>query len=147
LDQIQTLVGLGTAIAAAASPVIAVIGLSAVFIKWVAKVYKKTYVATSLLYLLRSHFPSPEALRFFMGYIVDLTLVMDQLFLVTLAFKSPRTLVQADIDVALESFKASYTASIHREIRGYANKATFMQILRSNNAEEKVKELIKRYCA
>jgi hypothetical protein len=72
---------------------------------------------------------------------------MDQLFLVTLAFKSPRTLEQADIDVALESCKASYTASVHREIREYANKATFMQILRSNNAEEKVKELIKRYCA
>ncbi|KAJ7133050.1 hypothetical protein C8R44DRAFT_771819 [Mycena epipterygia] len=131
LEQIQTLVGLGTTIAAAAGPAIAVIGLSTVFIKWLANVYKKT----------------PEALRFFMGYIVDLTLVMDQLFLVALAFKRPRPLTQADIDMALESYKASYAAKVHREIRKYANKATFAQILQSNKAEEKVKELIKEYCA
>ncbi|KAJ7110560.1 hypothetical protein C8R44DRAFT_800225 [Mycena epipterygia] len=131
LEQIQTLVGLGTTIAAAAGPAIAGIGLSAVFIKWIANVYKRT----------------PKALRFFMGYVVDLTLVMDQFFLVALAFKRPRPLTQVDIDMALESYKASYAAKVHREIRKYANKVTFAQILQLNKAEEKVKELIKQYCA
>ncbi|KAJ7938712.1 hypothetical protein B0H13DRAFT_1851301 [Mycena leptocephala] len=66
---------------------------------------------------------------------------MDQLFLVALAFKRPRSLTQADIDMALESYKTSDAAKVHREIRSYANKATFAQILQSNKAEEKILSL------
>ncbi|KAJ7433602.1 hypothetical protein B0H11DRAFT_2375583 [Mycena galericulata] len=132
LDQIQTLVGFGTTIVAAAAvgPTIAAMGLSVVFVKWIANAYSRT----------------PETLRCFMGYIIDLTLIMDQLFLLVLAIRPPRALTRADIDLALENYKNSEIAKVHREIRQYANKASFAQILRSNNAEEKVKELIEKYC-
>jgi hypothetical protein len=80
-----------------------------------------------------------------MGYIIDLTLVMEQLFLVVLSIRPPRALSEADIDLALENYKNSEIAQVHREIRQYANKTTWAEILQSNKAEEKVKELISRY--
>jgi hypothetical protein len=82
-----------------------------------------------------------------MGYIVDLTLVMDQLFLITLPLKPPRVLTDDQIDVALEDYKNSEAIKVHRAIREYANKATFGEILRANNAQQKVIELIQQHRA
>jgi hypothetical protein len=80
-----------------------------------------------------------------MGYIIDLTLVMEQLFLVVLSIRPPRALSEEDIDLALENYKNSEIARVHHEILKYANKTTWAEILQSNKAEEKVKELISRY--
>jgi len=44
LENLQALVGLGSAIASAAAPAVAAIGLSAMFIGWINKVYQQTYV-------------------------------------------------------------------------------------------------------
>ncbi|KAJ7139160.1 hypothetical protein C8R44DRAFT_867330 [Mycena epipterygia] len=133
VDDIQTLVGVGTGIAAAAAagPTVAAIGLSVFLTRWIAKAYDNT----------------PEALRCFMGYIVDLTLVLDQLFLVTFSTNIPRPLTMEDITTAVENYKRLHMASVHREIRQYVNKATFQDILHSNQAELKVKDLLKKYCA
>ncbi|KAJ7239932.1 hypothetical protein C8J57DRAFT_1563295 [Mycena rebaudengoi] len=121
LEEIQALVGLGTIVAAAAvGPAIAAIGLSLWFVKWIANAYNKT----------------PETLRCFMGYIIDLTLVMEQLFLVVLSIRPPRALSEADIDLALENYKNSEIAQVHREIRQYTNKTTWAEILQSNKAEK-----------
>ena len=79
-----------------------------------------------------------------MGYIVDLTLIMDQLFLVILPQKPPRRLSAELIDMALEGYKTSSALSIHNEIREYAQKPTFAQILKSNNAQQKVVEIIRK---
>lgn len=80
-----------------------------------------------------------------MGYIVDLTLVMDQLFLNTLPIKPPRRLTMDQVEMALEDYKNSEVAKVHREIREYANQATFAKILQSNKAQEKVINLIKQH--
>ncbi|KAF7335121.1 G domain-containing protein [Mycena venus] len=131
LDHIQALVGFGTTVVAATvGPAVAAIGLSILFTQWMAGAYNKT----------------PETLRCFMGYIVDLTLVMDHLFLVVL-LNPPRPLTEEDINEAVEKYKQSHMAKVHREIRQYVNKASFPDILQSNKAEEKVKTLIKEYCA
>jgi hypothetical protein len=82
-----------------------------------------------------------------MGYIVDLTLVMDQLFLNTLPLKPPRFLTTDQIDAALEDYKNSEAVEVHRAIREYANQATFSKILRANDAQQKVIELIKQHRA
>jgi hypothetical protein len=82
-----------------------------------------------------------------MGYIVDLTLVMDQLFLNTLPLKPPRLLTEEQIDAALEDYKNSEAVNVHRAIREYVNNATFGEILRANNAQQKVIELIKQHRA
>jgi len=44
LENLQALVGLGSAIASAAAPAVAAIGLSGMFIGWIKKVYQQTYV-------------------------------------------------------------------------------------------------------
>ena len=86
---------------------------------------------------------SPEVLRCLMGYIVDLTLVMDQLFLNTLPSKPPRLLTQEQIDEALEDYKYTEGFKVHRAIREYAQKSTLTDIVKSNNAQEKMIELIR----
>jgi len=82
-----------------------------------------------------------------MGYIVDLTLVMDQLFLNILPLKPPRFLTEEHIDAALEDYKNSEAIKVHRAIREYVNEATFGEILRANNAQQKVIDLIKLHRA
>ncbi|KAJ7891639.1 hypothetical protein B0H14DRAFT_2496757 [Mycena olivaceomarginata] len=129
LDNFETLVGLGTAVATAVAPAISGIALSVVFIAWLRNAYRR----------------SPEVLRCLMGYIIDLTLVMDQLFLVVLAIRPPRALTTTEIDIALEQYKNLDLVHVHRKVRQYANKATFVQILQANNAEQKVKELIEQF--
>ncbi|KAJ7460359.1 hypothetical protein B0H11DRAFT_2315926 [Mycena galericulata] len=132
LEDIQTLVGvgLGATVAAAAGPVIAGITLTGWFVQRMASVYDNT----------------PKTLRCFMAYIVDLTLVLDQLFLVVLSIRPARPLTNADISMAFENYGSSNRGAVHREIREYVRRATVTQILQPTTAEEKVKELILKYC-
>ncbi|KAJ7739201.1 hypothetical protein B0H16DRAFT_1465458 [Mycena metata] len=78
-----------------------------------------------------------------MGYIVDLSLVMDQLFHVTIAHAA-RPLAVKDIDEALESYKEANLGAVHRDIRTYAGKDTIPQILVAGPPAEKVNELIRK---
>lgn len=79
-----------------------------------------------------------------MGYIVDLSLVMDQLFHITIVHAA-RPLTAKEIDKALENYKDARLGAVHRKIRTYAGKATISQILAAGPAEAKVKELIREY--
>ncbi|KAJ7873897.1 hypothetical protein B0H14DRAFT_2719192, partial [Mycena olivaceomarginata] len=73
--------GLGPPIAVVAIPAVAALGVSAVFVGFIANMYQR----------------SPEILRCFMGYIVDLTLILEQIFLVTLSkASSPLTVGYRD---------------------------------------------------
>ncbi|KAJ6452572.1 hypothetical protein C8R45DRAFT_1040273 [Mycena sanguinolenta] len=129
LEAIQTWVGLvvGATVAATAGPVIAAIGVSALFVKFIATAYRST----------------PETLRCFMGYITDLTLVLHQLFLVVLpTTRQRRPLTYDQIDMALENYKSSDMGMVHHAIRQFVKEANFLQ---PNAAEERVKELIQLY--
>ncbi|KAJ6484728.1 hypothetical protein C8R45DRAFT_1214735 [Mycena sanguinolenta] len=131
-ENLYNLLGLaGSALVGVVVPVLGAIGLSIAFIRWLASIYVNT----------------PEVLRFLMAYIVDLTLVLDQLFLITLDHRPARRLTMNDIDLAVKNYRTSNTATVHNKIREYANKATVAEICRSTQAEEKVKELIKEYRA
>jgi len=130
-EHIQSIVGVASTLAVPAAPAVAAIRLSAVFIKWINEIYERT----------------PEVLRCLMAYIVDLTLVMDTLFLNTLPIKPPRHLTMKQIDIALENYKDSKAAKVHQAIRDYANKATFETILQSDKAQDRVIELIKQHRA
>jgi hypothetical protein len=46
------------------------------------------------------------------------------------------------VDAALESSKNLDARKVHRQIREYVKKSTFTQILQSNNAQQKVLDLI-----
>ena len=80
-----------------------------------------------------------------MGYIVGITLIMERLFLNTLPLTRPFMLTEAYIDEAIEDYKNSEAIRVHHDIRNYVNKATFQEILNSNNAESKVIKLIRDY--
>ncbi|KAJ6455184.1 hypothetical protein C8R45DRAFT_1036755 [Mycena sanguinolenta] len=131
LDAIQSWLGLavGATIAAAAGPAIVGIGLTAWFAKFIANIYQQT----------------PEALRCFMGYIIDLTLVLNELFLVILAIRPPRSLKDEDLELAIQNYKNSDLSLVHREIRQYVRDANWGKLLQSDAAELKVKELILKY--
>ncbi|KAJ7027080.1 hypothetical protein C8F04DRAFT_95088 [Mycena alexandri] len=128
-DQIHTIVGIVvTAGVVAVVPTIAAIGLSLWFVNLLIEGYRNT----------------PETLRCFMGYIVDLSLVMDQIFHITIA-RAARPLTDKDIDEALENYKNANLGAVHREIRAYAGKATIAQIIAAGPAEVKVNQLIQEY--
>ncbi|KAJ6455161.1 hypothetical protein C8R45DRAFT_1222591 [Mycena sanguinolenta] len=131
LDAIQSWLGLAVSatIAAAAGPAIVGIGLTVWFTKFIANIYQQT----------------PEALRCFMGYIVDLTLVLNELFLVVIAIRPPRALKDEDLEFAFQNYKNSDLSLVHREIRQYVRDANWGKLLQSDAAELKVKELILKY--
>ncbi|KAJ7880441.1 hypothetical protein B0H13DRAFT_1891779 [Mycena leptocephala] len=84
---------------------------------------------------------APETLRCFMGYIIDLILVLEQLFRVTLS-KAPSSLTNKDIDMAFENYKNSGLGMVHRRIREFVDAESFAKIVKGKEAQEKVKELI-----
>ncbi|KZP26940.1 hypothetical protein FIBSPDRAFT_854283 [Athelia psychrophila] len=129
LGGINSAIGVTTAIAGAVAPVTAVAGLSAIFIRWITEIYKQT----------------PDVLRCLMGHIVDLTLVMDSLFLNILPLKPPRRLTWETVDDTLEEYKITRMPEVHRQIREYVNASSFAQTLAADNADKKIVALIQQY--
>ncbi|KAJ7189754.1 hypothetical protein GGX14DRAFT_701962 [Mycena pura] len=131
LERFQVLVALvlGTTVAATVGPVAAGMGLLLWFIQKIARVY----------------YTMPETLRCFMEYIVDLTLVLDQLSHIVLS-RPPRALTKEDVETAVARYQNSTAAAqVHSELQTYADCATLAQILQRNRAEEKMTELVTKY--
>ncbi|KZP15282.1 hypothetical protein FIBSPDRAFT_85236 [Athelia psychrophila] len=129
LDDINSVIGVTTAIAGTVAPVAAIAGLSAMFIRWIAEIYKQT----------------PDVLRCLMGHIVDLTLVMDSLFLNILPMQPPRRLTWETVHDTLEEYKTTRMPDVHRQIREYASASSFAQTLAADNADKKIVALIEQY--
>ncbi|KAJ7213523.1 hypothetical protein GGX14DRAFT_618916 [Mycena pura] len=131
LQRFQILVALllGTTVAATVGPVAASLWLLVWFIQKVATMYYRM----------------PDILRCFMQYVIDLVLVLDQLFHMVLS-RPPRSLTKEDIDLTMERYRSSTTAAqVRSELQIYADRATLAQILQRNRAEAKIVELIARY--
>ncbi|KAJ7714611.1 hypothetical protein B0H16DRAFT_1618166 [Mycena metata] len=127
-DTLQPLLGVASGLGPAsvvAVPAVAGIVLSFAFVSFITKALRQT----------------PETLRCFMGYIIDLTLVLEQLFHVTLS-KAPSSLTNKDIDMAFENYKNSGLGMVHRRIREFVEAESFTKIVKGKEAQEKVKELI-----
>ncbi|KAJ6455189.1 hypothetical protein C8R45DRAFT_944187 [Mycena sanguinolenta] len=84
-----------------------------------------------------SEHDNPEVLRCFMGYIIDLTLVLNELFLVVIAIRPPRALQDEDLELAFQNYKNSDLSLVHREIRQYVRDANWGKLLQSDAAELK----------
>ncbi|KAJ7241386.1 hypothetical protein C8J57DRAFT_1526853 [Mycena rebaudengoi] len=118
LDKVYKLVGISAAIAAVAAgptapivvPTIAGVGLSVLF----------------AAYLTRAYHSVPESLRCLMAYIVDLTLIMEELFHIALAFRPVRTLAMEEIELAMDNYVKSHAEKVHSDIRTYT-KASVIQ--------------------
>lgn len=76
-----------------------------------------------------------------MGYIIDLTLVLEQLFRVTLS-KASSPLTDQDIDKAFENYRNAGLGMVHRRIREFEAAESFTEIVKGDKAEEQVKKLI-----
>jgi len=131
LDNLQNLVGMGSLVVAGAAPIVAGVTLSAMGLKFFGNMYSNT----------------PEALRCLMAYIVDLTLVLDHLFLVVVVLKPPRRLTSEHVDIAINNYRNTDAGEVHRKIRQYANEANLARIIHSDTAHSKVMELIKAHRA
>jgi hypothetical protein len=70
-----------------------------------------------------------------MGYLVGLTLVLDQLFVIVLALGSPNLLTQTEINTALDKYTSGAANTVHEEIREYCNDSNFTITCRLNRAE------------
>lgn len=81
-----------------------------------------------------------------MGYIIDLTLILEQIFRVTLS-KSSSPLTNEDIDKAFENYKNAGMGMVHRRIREFVAAESFTEIVKGNKAEEQVKNLIWEFSA
>ncbi|KAJ7714642.1 hypothetical protein B0H16DRAFT_1618029, partial [Mycena metata] len=126
-DKLQPLLGVASGLGPAsvvAVPAVAGIVLSLAFVSFITKALHQT----------------PETLRCFMGYIIDLILVLEQLFRVTLS-KAPSSLTNKDIDMAFENYKNSGLGMVHRRIREFVEVESFAKIVKGKEAQEKVKEL------
>ena len=77
-----------------------------------------------------------------MGYIVNLTLVMDQLFLSYLHIKPPGLVTVEEVEMALENYKTSEVTRVHQAIREYV---TWGKILQAKKVQGKVIELINQH--
>lgn len=63
IDQIQSVMGVASALASIAAPAIAVIGLSTMFIKWITRTYQRTYAHFSR-FIIRAHILTYKQLLF-----------------------------------------------------------------------------------
>ncbi|KAF7354258.1 G domain-containing protein [Mycena venus] len=125
LEAAQTWIGLaGATLAASAGPVIGALGVTAWFAKFVADLYYDT----------------PETLRCFMAYLIDLTLVLHELFYV-LPIASPRTVSGDNIALAFERYENSDLGRVHSEVRRYVSAGDWER----EAAEKKMKNLILYY--
>jgi hypothetical protein len=79
-----------------------------------------------------------------MGYIVDLTLILEQIFLVTLS-RASSPLTESDIEIAFKNYLEGGLGEVHREIREFVEHESFAKIARGDDAEEKIKNLIYKY--
>jgi len=120
--------GLAPPIAVVAIPAVAAVGVSAFFIGFMANIYQR----------------SPKILRCFMGYIVDLTLILEQIFRVTLS-KSSSPLTEPDIEAGFESYVNSGLGNVHREIREFVKDESLTKIARGDDVAEKIRNLIYKY--
>ncbi|KAJ7683407.1 hypothetical protein B0H17DRAFT_1205111 [Mycena rosella] len=92
----------GATVAANAGLIIGTLGVTAWFGKFVLNVYRNT----------------PETLRCFMAYLIDLTLVLHELFYV-LPTTSPRTVTKENITEAFKRYSDSDLGRVHSEVRRY----------------------------
>ncbi|KAF7968059.1 hypothetical protein HWV62_32083 [Athelia sp. TMB] len=129
IDTLNNFIGIATAVSAPLAPAALALGLSAMFVAWIAKLFAK----------------SPETLRCLMGHIVDLTLVMELLFSQTLRLERPFRLTWAQVETALEAYSATTLPEVHRQIREYTEASSFAQIIHADNAHERIIALINQY--
>lgn len=125
LSTVGAIAGIVSVLAGPAVPIVVPIVASAVIAKWVYDVYQLSGVV----------------LQRFIAYIVDLTLVLQILYLVS----DSRELSRRVIKLAVASYHASPTSGeVHNRIQGYDRKLTLLQRA-DRDTLDKIIELMELY--
>ncbi|KAG2137874.1 uncharacterized protein EDB93DRAFT_1090977, partial [Suillus bovinus] len=140
LSVVGTIVGIVSALAGPAAPIVVPIVASVVVAKWAHDVYQRSYVLLLILYGENNNrsLPSCLALQRFMIYIIDLTLVLQTLYLVS----GNQELSRRAIKLAFKSYHDSPTSGrVHNKIQEYERQLTFLERADRDSLDEFVKLL------
>ncbi|TDL28285.1 hypothetical protein BD410DRAFT_834410 [Rickenella mellea] len=130
LTTIKASLDVATPLAGPIAPVVAGIGLSVMFVNWLFGVYTNT----------------PGTLRSLMGYIVDLTIVLETLFWLKAAQPKNPAVSSDDVEAAFSSYNTSEEkVKVHREIRSYVDNMSLLDHAHPDNAHDEVLRLIKAH--
>jgi len=130
LQMIKASLDVVTPISGPAAPVVATMGLSVMFVNWLFGLYRDT----------------PGTLRSLMGYITDLTIVLEGLFWLKMAQTANHPVSTDDIGAACSSYSNSdERVKVHREIRAYVDGMSLLDTAHPDNAHVEVERLIKLY--
>ncbi|TDL15761.1 hypothetical protein BD410DRAFT_86683 [Rickenella mellea] len=128
LKTIKASLDVATPISGPIAPVVATIGLSVMFVNWLFGLYTNT----------------PGTLRSLMGYIVDLTIVLEQLFWFKAAQPKNPAVSSDDVKAVFGLYSNSEErVQVHREIRAYVDNMSLLDHAHPDNAHEEVERLIK----
>ncbi|TDL20159.1 hypothetical protein BD410DRAFT_791245 [Rickenella mellea] len=130
LTTIKASLDVVTPLAGPIAPAVAGIGLSVMFVNWLFGVYTNT----------------PGTLRSLMGYIVDLTIVLETLFWLKAAQPNNPAVSSDDVEAAFSLYNSSEErVKVHREIRSYVDNMSLLDHAHPDNAHDEVLRLIKAH--
>ncbi|KJA17892.1 hypothetical protein HYPSUDRAFT_205864 [Hypholoma sublateritium FD-334 SS-4] len=111
LDAINSALSVVTPISGPLAPVVASVGLSVMFAKWLSDMYAST----------------PGVLRCLMGYIIDVTIVLEVLFWLKIGQPRLPSLSEDDIIAAFGMYQGTSShLEVHSEIRRYVDNMTLL---------------------
>lgn len=140
LSIVGTIAGILSALAGPAAPIVVPIVASVVAAKWVYEVYQRSYVLLLILHRGNNDrsFLSRSALQRFMKYIIDLTLVLQTLYLLS----ENRKLSRRAIKLAVKSYHDSpMSGTVHDRIQQYDKQSTFLERADRDSLDQFVKLL------
>jgi len=106
LEAIKATLDVATPLCGPLAPVVASVGLSVMFAKWLTDMYNST----------------PGVLRCLMGYIVDITILLEVLFWLKMAQPQLPSLCEDDVVAAFEYYhRSTGHFEVHQQIRRYVD--------------------------
>jgi len=127
LSMVGTIAGIVSALAGPAAPIVVPIAASAVLATWLYQVYKQ----------------SDETLRRLMAYIVDLTLIMQNLFWLAVTVRRPVTVRLIKLVIKWYS-ESPEKDRVHSDISKYVRQAGVFDRAKRDTVLDKIVELIGR---
>jgi len=130
LDRIRKVLDVVTPLGGPVAPIVASIGLGVASIR-----------------LLGTYASTPETIRAFMGYIVDLTLTLESLFWITSAQPEPRDITADDIEAAYGHYiDSGRRRDVHSEIRLFVKGLNLEDVIKNRDDPRiKLERLIETY--
>jgi len=140
LSIVGAIAGIVSALSGPAAPIVVPIAAGVVIASWVYEVYQQSYVLIRILHRKNNDrsLLSRPALQRFMKYIIDLTLVLQTLYLVS----ENQELSRRAIKLAVKSYHDSPTSGeVHTRIQEYGKQMNFLERADRDSLDQFIKLL------